>query len=411
MKKLMTLFLIVGMSVLIPFSVLAVGDTNVDSGGGGGMGTGTDTNYWSSGRDGVRVTIVRASDGIGVSTPIDYSDESNADIVAHFGKVSKLQYLSGSGLSPTIDGYVCVQPATTMPVIISSSGNNIEEIRTYFAREGTIRDISNITGFSYDLLISGEYKILLEPIAYVMFEGVMYAMTATEAALLNQMNSNLLRSRLVSLSHKNLPLSMFLETSELGISAWSGGTSSPQSDMDIIRYLGVGIVRFTELEVEPPLEEDYDVVYRCDTEVITSVYVSTSTEKTPNSPAYVTFTIDGVVYEHRDIYLPVDGSQLAWIKWRTPPTEGVITITVTSNCRVSASSIVAKIEDLDKNPPPDPQANDRNNSFTTPSVPSDTNVLSMSWGEWDCWWYAYWVDRGEWNYDGWYDGSGIWQTT
>ena len=38
----------------------------------------------------------------------------------------------------------------------------------------------------YDTLIGGNYKLLLEPIAYVTFEGVRTAFTATEAAMYNQ---------------------------------------------------------------------------------------------------------------------------------------------------------------------------------------------------------------------------------
>lgn len=54
-----------------------------------------------------------------------------------------------------------------MPRIVSSNGsNNIAAIRSYFCREGTIKDIANATGFNYDTLITGDYKILLEPIAY-----------------------------------------------------------------------------------------------------------------------------------------------------------------------------------------------------------------------------------------------------
>lgn len=39
---------------------------------------------------------------------------------------------------------------------------------------------------NYDTLIGGDYKLLLEPIAYVTFEGVRTAFTATEAARYNQ---------------------------------------------------------------------------------------------------------------------------------------------------------------------------------------------------------------------------------
>ena len=43
--------------------------------------------------------------------------------------------------------------------------------------------IAEQTGMDYETLIGGEYKILLEPIAYYKYEGVMIATTATEAAM------------------------------------------------------------------------------------------------------------------------------------------------------------------------------------------------------------------------------------
>lgn len=95
-------------------------------------------------------------------------------------------------------------------------------------------------------------------------------MTATEAALYNQKTSNGVRTKLVSLTHKNLPFSMFLEESDLGFSAWKGATSSPKNDDVIIKQLGLGIVRFSEVEEEPDPVPSY-ITYRFDTDVITSV--------------------------------------------------------------------------------------------------------------------------------------------
>lgn len=71
---------------------------------------------------------------------------------------------------------------------------------------------------NYDTLIGGDYKLLLEPIAYVTFEGVRTAFTATEAAMYNQVRGGMLRKKLTSLTHKNLPLAMFFGNRRLGIS-------------------------------------------------------------------------------------------------------------------------------------------------------------------------------------------------
>ena len=48
-----------------------------------------------------------------------------------------------------------------------------------------------------------------------------------------------------NLTHQNQPLSMFLEVSKLGIGAWNGG-GGIISDDNIIKYLGVGTVNFTD---------------------------------------------------------------------------------------------------------------------------------------------------------------------
>lgn len=404
MKKLICALLLLAMLFSLAVPAFAA-DPNID-GGGGGMGQGTGQNSWTPGRDGVRITVVRDSDNMPVSTSIDFSNGSNSDMAVHFGKVSKISYRSGTGLTPHTSKYVCYQPSNAMPRIVSSNGSsNIAAIRSYFCREGTIRDIANATGLDYDTLINGKYKILLEPIAYLKYSSIMFAMTATEAALYNKQVGNGLRSKMVSLSHKNLPLSMFLETPDLGFPAWNGSTTKAQNDETIIANLGMGIIRFSEPDPEPPKESN--VTYRTDTEVITAVTLTAGSQKTPDNPAYARFSINGKTYSHTDIYIPEDGSQLAWVKWRTPKEPGVITITVTSNCSLSSSEILAEIVDLDKNPPPDPQANDRNDGFTIPSAPKKPNTTTLTWGEWDCWWHEHWVwHSGDEDEDGWWEDEG-----
>lgn len=370
------------------------------------MGQGNGQNSWSPGRDGVRITVIRDSDNTPVSSSVDFANGANGDIKIHFGAVSKISYRSG-GLTPHNGNYYSIKPSNAMPRIVSSSGgNNIAAIRSYFCREGTIRDIANATGFDYDKLIGGEYKLLLESMAFFKYNSIMFAMTATEAALYNKQVSGGLRSKMVSLSHKNLPLAMFLETADLGFPAWGGSTTKAASDEQIISSLGMGIIRFSEPDPEPPKESN--VKYRCDTEVITSVTLSTGIEKTPKGPAYATFSINGRSYSHTDIYIPEDGSQLAWVKWRTPKTPVFVTITVSSNCTASSNEIVAEIVDLDKNPPPDPQANDRNDGFRLPAAPNKQNVTSLTWGEWDCWWHEYWVWVPDWDWCDHGDDGGHW---
>ena len=389
MKKKIFIYLILFCMCMVSIPIYAA-DSNISS-GGGGMGQGTSQNKWTSGRDGVRVTIVRIADKKIMAKPLDISNNSNKDVKVHFGKTSKLSYLNGNKITVSPYKYSCYKPKKMIPRIISSTGkNNIKAIRSYFCRKGTLKAIANQVGMEYKVLSNGEYKILLEPIAYLKYNNTMYAMTATEAALYNQKTSNGVRSKLVSLTHKNLPFSMFLEEDELGFSAWKGSTLSPQSDETIIRQLGIGVIRFSEEEETlEPIKTS--VTYRCDTDVITSVELSSSIKRTPNSPAYATFLIDGKMYSHTNIYIPEGGSQLAWVKWHTPKKAGKIKIVVTSNCSVSSNEIIAKIVDYSKKIPPDPQAGDREDEFQMPVVPTSKKVTNLTWGSWDCWWQPYWV--------------------
>jgi hypothetical protein len=378
------------------------GSGNID-GGGGGMGQGTSTNTWNGGDEGVRITVVRASDHALVTTPIDFTNKNPDNIRVHFGKVSKLSYNSGQQLAPTTSVYQYINPAQTIPRIISTNGsNNIEAIKKYFCSEYVVKRIAEVTGMNYDVLIGGEYKILLEPIAYYKFEGVMIATTATEAAMYDEQVSGLLRSRMQSLTHKNLPLAMFLEVSDLGYPAWGGSKSSPASDADIKSSLGLGIVRFTEKPEELQIDA-YDYEYRVNTDVITAVRVSGG-QSDPDNPTRVSFNVGATTYNVGNVYYPEGDSQPAWVKWRTPDTEQNMTIqvTVSGPGSTAKTNINVKIVDLDKNPPPNPVADDRNDSFRATAVPSRAVKSTASWSVWRPWWQEYWV----WHSTG--ESSGYW---
>lgn len=212
MKKLcyITVSLLLVLCLFCPTTVLADtgGSGNID-GGGGGMGSGTSSNYWNPGNEGVRVTVVRASDHAVVTTPVDFTNISPTNVRLHFGSACKISYTSGKTLTPSGTSYTFVNPGQTMPRIISTDGTtNIDAIKKYFCSEYVVKRIAEVTGMNYDVLIGGDYKILLEPIAYYTFQGVMIATTATEAALYDRQVNGLLRSWMQSLTHKNLPLEL-----------------------------------------------------------------------------------------------------------------------------------------------------------------------------------------------------------
>ena len=235
-----------------------------------------------------------------------------------------------------------------------------------------------------------------------------------------------------SLTHKNLPLAIFLETSDLGYPAWSGNTSQKVSDADIISSLGLGIVRFTDAP-DPYVPNEFDYEYRVDTDVITSVEVSGG-QSDPDNPTTVQFVIEGTTYSVSNVFYPDGDSQLVWVKWHTPDEPCVITIRVsTSGTGWVQSTVNCNIIDLDGNDPPNPIATDRNNAYTASPTSTNAEAASASWGIWSprwhenwewvavwvkCWhtdhwtdadgkshsdsWY-HWVDNGYWEDHGWWD--------
>ncbi|MBR3995424.1 MAG: hypothetical protein IKI97_09125 [Clostridia bacterium] len=441
MKKFIVLVLTAVMLFSISICAFAVGEGNIDN-GGGGMGSGTSTNKWIPGEEGVRVTVVRASDGAQVSQSFDMTNINLRDSVYTFGIYSKLRYRNGEvSLVLEAADYTVIRPTISMPRIISSgsSSASIDEIKRYFCSEYAVQLVANTTGIEYDTLINGQYKILIEPVAYFLFNGNYFAMSAHQAALYDQMLSGGLRAKMVSLTHKNLPLAMFLERAELGYPAWTGTTTKNVSNDTIINYLGLGVVHFTEepipeesIETPDPEEDDWwygfgwmygvgngnpagpQYAYRTDTDVITSIRVTADQEYNPDNPLSARFVIDGNNYLVEDIVIPEDESQIVWVKWHTPDEPGEVTIRVTVGGRTRTARAV--IEEIVDNEPPDPKANDRNDLYQLPNVPVQTETETLSWGVWSASWHEYWewipnwewtgthwVDNGQWVDNGWYD--------
>ena len=189
------------------------GNGNID-GGGGGMGQGTSSNFWNPGNDGVRITVVDAESGAAVSSPLDFSNRTQKSSILHFGKVNKLQYLSGTGLSLQSGvAYSCIKPAQSMPTIVSSKGqSNIDAIKRYFCSEYACMMVAQAAGVDYERMIAGEYKLLIEPIAYFTHNGQYYCMTATEAGLYQARSAP---SYAALLSKKNRCSSLALTTTIL----------------------------------------------------------------------------------------------------------------------------------------------------------------------------------------------------
>ncbi|MDE6167234.1 MAG: hypothetical protein K2G28_02105, partial [Acetatifactor sp.] len=113
----------------------------------------------------------------------------------------------------------------------------------------------------------------------------------------------------------------------------------------------------------------------------------------PDHPVSVTFHVGGRTMRVSNVYYPFGDSQLVWIRWTTPATPQVMTITVSASGggHAEKSVITANIVDLDQNPPPDPQADDRNDGFTPGPMPVNEQRISSDWSVWRPWWRAHWV--------------------
>ena len=124
----------------------------------------------------------------------------------------------------------------------------------------------------------------------------------------------------------------------------------------------------------------------------------------PDNPVSVTFNVNGKSYTVNNVYYPSGDSQLAWIRWTTPkePQSMTITVDVSGGGSVNKGIINVNIIDLNENPPPDPNADDRNDSFVRPSLPQKEQITSANWGVWRPWWQENWV----WHSSG--EGSGYW---
>lgn len=395
MKRILSFILCLALLFGLPANTYAAGDPNIDT-GGGGLGDSSSGNIWH-GDSGVRVTIVDAETRMPASPSIDlikppvYVIAWNSSNIVHFGKVSKMEYNAGSSLSPTYGSYLYYVPTQELPQIIATNygTGSITAIRNYFCDEQVLRGICGYTGFDFDKLISGDYKLIIEPLAAFLYSGMAFVMTATEAALYDQRINGNLRAWMVSLTHKNLPLAIFLETPDMGYPAWSGSRLQPVSNADILSSLGIGIVRFTD-QPDEVIVSDYDYEYRVDTDVITAVEISGG-QSDPDNPVSVQFTIQGTTYTVSNVYYPGGDSQLAWVKWHTPDEPCVITIRVsTSGNGWGQGIIAANVTELDGHDPPNPLADDRNNDFAPSPAPSNAEITSAVWGIWSPWWHEHW---------------------
>jgi hypothetical protein len=262
------------------------------------------------------------------------------------------------------------------------------------------------------------YMIAIEPIAYFRYQGENYAMTATEAALFDQLTGGALTSAMGPLTRQNLPLALFLEEDEFTnspfrIDEWLGSRNSYASNVDILSQLGIGLIDFFRdtFHSQGALTE---FSYPTDTWVVTSFRLcnvqhggAPGNPITSRNPATAQITVNGTTYNIPNIYIPRGGEQVVWVKWRTPSTPQTLIMSATAskglfyNVNNAGSSnmyvdfILAEIEIYDNDMervPPDPTLNDTAASigYTPSGAASGRSSLmsgaqrTNSWFVWDC---------------------------
>jgi hypothetical protein len=430
--KKLVIFLWCLILIICPCSAFAVtGNGDGGSGSGGGSSAGSAANCWY-GEDGVRVTVIQLSssnimdgqidvDSVNkltgasasiVGQPIDLANRIHGDVQYSYVKKSKLQYIiKNEPPEFSRSQYTNFKPSIKLPKIISKGVKTISATKKYFCSSNVIKMISSYTGVPYNSLTTDStYMLLIEPIIYVRFGGKMWAMTATEAAYVDEASGGLLRKKFPTAIYKTLAKSMYLQWDSLGFNKPSMGLlNSIPTDSQIKNNLGMMLVSTTSKSTPIPPDENHkdggsisgnNYSYRANTDVITAVTLSSFSEHGKNNPITVIFNIGGNSIPVGGIVLPSGGSQRIWVKWHTPNANQDIPIHVSASNTGDTLDITAYVRKIIQYTPPNPRINDKrapDHSFVVPDLPNFISQnTSTSWNTWDCYWVPVWVWISNW---------------
>lgn len=322
--RFVSVLLLLAFSSTTAFAGLNLGNQN-----GTGFQGGTSNNYWGvytdgglplNDTEGLRVTVYNAQTNAKVFNTIDITGNANisaASDMQYFSDgnelIAKTTWLSYVGstynsisesdmarfnntvLSKSqIGGYKSqyISDLANIDIVSVNNTSHLEAIKNLLGSKEFLVHLSSLLGggLTYEDIAQGKYKIAFEPVAYFRYNGQNWAMSATECGLLNKYmknyftagwnSTNNLRALLGPLTHSNLPRSAFLENKDLGIPVYSpsssdyyNGNSSYNSDICIIRCMGIGV-----LSAEEPPDDDIgeestsSAEYHTDTDVYTSFY-------------------------------------------------------------------------------------------------------------------------------------------
>lgn len=318
-----------GLTALAFCTTNAFAGLNLGNDDGTGFSSGTDNNYWGVHTDsgnklydteGLRVTVYDAETNSKVFNTIDISGNVNISAVSdiyYFAdgselipKTTWLSYVSttynSANSSDMIrfneavtsrncfgDGYSVqyVEALSSIDIISTNNTSHLAEIKALLSEENFLKNLCDLLGdgMQYDDITQGKYKLAFEPVSYLRYNGLNWALSATECGLLNKYmknyfssawnSTNNLRALLGPLTHSNLPRSAFLENRDLGIPVYSpttsdyyNGNQNYNSDTCIIRCMGIGVLTAEPAGEELPDGED-TAEYHTNTDVFTSFSV------------------------------------------------------------------------------------------------------------------------------------------
>ncbi len=239
------------------------------------------------------------------------------------------------------------------------------------------KKLTEYMGVTKEQYFDPDNRLVVEPIFYFYMEGKYYGLTATEIGLFDHLLENKngaglgkykskrsIKSHQGGRSHSAIPAADYLEHEKWGIDKPTIAQKRKgyiYNNNEMINKMGISVFHFIK-PTDPPKKpkiENVDYIYRCDTDVFTSVELTMKSEANPDNPLSVDFEIPGVgTLTASGIYCPKGYKQLVWVRWHTPSEPCDMSIRISSNIGGTAT-IKAKIEEKTPWEPHNPVADDK----------------------------------------------------
>lgn len=371
-------------------TMATTGSNNAGQGGSfkpGSTGSkGTSTHYAND--YGVRFSLVNVSDAtngkiIGHSVDfynIDKGELSKKNVIHSINGGTKLQYIRGRLKFALNDrNYVDSQGGHAYHYdkiwkVYGSGAASKKAKKDWILNKKHAKKLMKCLGVTKEQFKDKNNRLVIEPVCYFFMEGRYYGLTPTEIGLFDYQlskggkmdgfeSNRSIRSHQGGWTHHVVPISNYLQKSKWGIDAPTGSlirSGVRYTDAQMINTMGIGYFHFLGKKDKPKIVDigTYDYIYRCDTDVFTSVELTLSSEANPDSPLNVDFVIPGIgTITAGNIYCPKGYKQLVWVKWHTPkePTDMIIFV---GGNKGAGAEIKVRVEEKTPWEPHNPVADD-----------------------------------------------------